>query len=182
MLALRGVLAVIFGIVALIWPDLTLTVLVLLFGAYALVDGIFLIIASIGSRNNDEQRWVGLLQGIAGVVAGILTFVWPDITALVLLYFIAAWALVTGVLEIVVAIQYRRAIEGEWLLVLAGISSIVFGLLLVIFPGAGALSLVWLIGIYEIFFGALLIVLAFRLRGLGDEPDRGRTPGTAAYR
>lgn len=156
--------------------------LVLLFGAYALVDGVFLIVASIGGRDGDDRWWVGLLQGIAGVVAGILTLVWPDITALVLLYFIAAWALITGVLEIVIAIQYRRALEGEWLMALAGIASILFGLLLFIFPRSGALSLIWLIGLYAIFFGVLLLLLGFRLRGLRGTTEPGGEARIPVYR
>lgn len=107
-----------------------------------------------------------LLEGLAGIVVGIMTLVWPSITALTLLYLIAAWAVITGVMEIVAAIQLRRVIEGEWMMVLSGIASIIFGIILFIFPGEGALGLTWLIGIYAIIFGVMLIVLAFRLRGM----------------
>lgn len=179
--ALRGVAAIIFGILAIIWPLLTLQVLVLLFGAYALVDGVFTVIAGIASHERNQRWWMMLLEGIAGIIVGILTFFWPGTTALVLLYFIAAWAIVTGVLEIVAAIQMRRIIENEWMMILAGIASILFGLLLFIFPGAGALSLVWLIGAYSIVFGILLIILALRLRGMPHGPAAtGTTPPTRA--
>jgi len=165
-LALRGVFAIIFGILALIWPDLTLFVLITLFGAYALVDGIFAVIAGIRSYGRNERWWAVLLEGVAGIILGVLTFLWPGTTALVLVYFIAAWALITGIFEIVAAIRLRKEIEGEWMLVLSGIVSILFGLFLVVAPGAGALGLTWVIGAYAVVFGILLIILAFRLRNL----------------
>lgn len=167
-LALRGVFAVIFGVLAIVWPELTLRALVLLFGAYALVDGIFAVIAGIARHQRSERWWAQLLEGVAGIIIGIVTFFWPRATALALLYLIAAWELVTGILEIAAAIQLRRIIRGEWVLLLSGIASIIFGLVLFVFPGAGALSLVWLIGVYSIVFGILLIFLAFRLRGMRD--------------
>lgn len=138
----------------------------LVFGAYALVDGVFGVINGISSYDERERWWVILLEGLAGIVVGIMTLVWPSITALTLLYLIAAWAVITGVMEIVAAIQLRRVIEGEWMMVLSGIASIIFGIILFIFPGEGALGLTWLIGIYAIIFGVMLIVLAFRLRGM----------------
>lgn len=136
----------------------------LVIGAYALVDGVFGVINGISSYDERERWWVILLEGLAGIVVGIMTLVWPSITALTLLYLIAAWAVITGVMEIVAAIQLRRVIEGEWMMVLSGIASIIFGIILFIFPGEGALGLTWLIGIYAIIFGVMLIVLAFRLR------------------
>src|SRR5512139_3036178 len=145
MFAVRGVAAVIFGVLALIWPGQTLQALVLVFGAFALVDGIFAVFAGIAARGTFDRWWAVLLEGIAGVVIGLLTFFWPNITALVLLYFIAAWALITGIFEIVTAIQLRRVIKNEWMYILGGLLSIIFGILLLVFPGAGALSLVWLI-------------------------------------
>jgi len=163
-LALRGVFAILFGVMALVWPGLTLATLILLFGAYALVDGIFAIVNGIRSYGERERWWVTLLEGIAGILIGIVTFFWPDLTALTLLTIIGVWAIFTGVTEIVGAIQLRKVIEGEWMYILGGIASVVFGALVILFPGAGALSLTWLIGIYAIIFGALFIILAFRLR------------------
>ncbi len=169
MYAVRGVVAVIFGVLALIWPGQALQALVLVFGAYALVDGIFAVIAGIAARGTFDRWWAQVLEGVAGVVMGLLTFFWPGITALVLLYFIAAWALITGIFEIVAAIQLRREITGEWMLILGGLLSIIFSVLLIVFPGAGAVSLVWMIGIYAIVFGISEMIFAFRLRGLRRE-------------
>ncbi|MCL4301565.1 MAG: HdeD family acid-resistance protein [Anaerolineae bacterium] len=163
-LALRGLAAVLFGLATFVWPDITLFVLVLMFGAYAFVDGIFALVAAFSDRAGKQRWWVLLLEGLAGIAAGILTFIWPGMTAFVLLYLIAAWAIVTGVFEVMAAIRLRREIEGEWLLALGGIASIIFGILMVIWPGAGALAVVWLIGSYAFVFGLLMIFLAFRLR------------------
>lgn len=163
-LALRGLAAVLFGLATFVWPDITLFVLVLMFGAYAFVDGIFALVAAFSDRAGKQRWWVLLLEGLAGIAAGILTFIWPGMTAFVLLYLIAAWAIVTGIFEVIAAIRLRREIEGEWLLALGGIASIIFGILMVIWPGAGALTVVWLIGSYAFVFGLLMIFLAFRLR------------------
>jgi len=167
--AVRGVVAIIFGVVAFAQPVQALQALVLVFGAYALVDGIFAIFAGIAASRYFDRWWAVLLEGVVGVVIGLLTFFWPNITALVLLYFIAAWALITGIFEIVAAIQLRRVITGEWALILSGLLSMVFGVLLFVFPAAGAVSMVWMIGVYAILFGITLIILAFRLRSLGRE-------------
>ena len=145
-LALRGCAVIIFGILALVWPSLTVLALVLLFGAFAFVDGIFAIIAGISARDSNERWWATILGGAGGIVIGLLTFFWPGATALALLYLVAAWAFVIGILHVVAAVQLRRVITGEWLMILGSILLIIFGLLLVIFPGPGALSLVWLIG------------------------------------
>jgi uncharacterized membrane protein HdeD (DUF308 family) len=164
-LAVRGGAAVLFGLMALIWPGITVLVLVLLFGAYALVDGVLALYAALAGRPGAEGRrgWL-VFEGVAGVLAGIGAVVWPGITALALLYLIAAWALVTGAAEIATAIRLRRDIEGEWLMALSGLLSIVFGVLAFVFPAAGALAVVWLIATYAIFFGGVVLVLAFRLR------------------
>src|SRR5918998_4046388 len=164
-LALRGLAAIIFGILAFVWPGITLWALILLFGAYMLVDGVFAIVAAVRVAGEAARWWLLLVEGILGVLAGIIAFVWPGLTALALLYFVAAWATVTGIFEIVGAIRLRREIEGEWALILSGALSVLFGVLLVVLgPGVGLLSLVWLIGVYAVAFGVLLLILAFRVR------------------
>ena len=130
-LVLRGLFAVLFGIMALAWPGITLGALVLLYGAYALADGVFAIAAVMAGRTGGRPWWSLLVEGLVGIAVGIMTFAWPGITALVLLYLIAAWAVVTGIFEIVAAIRLREEIRGEWLLALSGILSILFGLALV---------------------------------------------------
>jgi uncharacterized membrane protein HdeD (DUF308 family) len=169
-LLLRGIAAVLFGLAALFWPGLTLFVLVIFFGAYAFVDGIFAIAAGI--RGAGGRRWLLLAEGVLGVLAGLVAFFWPDITALVLLYVIAAWAIFTGILKVVLAISLRREIENEWLMTLSGVLSVVFGVILAVLPGVGLLSLVWLVGIYAVIFGVALIILGFRVRGHRRESSR----------
>jgi len=171
-LVLRGIAAIAFGILAFVWPAITLTALVFLWGAYALVDGVFAIVAGVKTYGENRRWWVLLLEGILGVLAGIVAFALPGITALVLLMLIAAWAIVTGVFEIAAAIQLRKEIKGEWLLALAGIASILFGVVLFLNPGPGALALVWLIGSYAILFGILLIALGLRLHSMARHVDR----------
>lgn len=167
MLGIRGLLAVLFGVVALVWPGLTLLALVLLFGAYALLDGVMAVIVSLRERKVFARWWVLLLEGLVGIAAGVLTFAWPAITALVLLYLIAGWAIVTGIFEIVAAFSGRLPVGVEWTLALAGILSVLFGVILGILPGVGLLSLVWVIGVYAIVFGILFIIRAFQFRGAG---------------
>jgi uncharacterized membrane protein HdeD (DUF308 family) len=166
--ALRGALAVVFGVVALIWPDITLRALVLLYGFYALVDGLLALAALLvgGNLVRERRGWL-IVEGVAGIAAGVIAFLWPEITALVLLYLIAAWAIATGVLEVAVAIWLRRELRGEWLLALGGIVSVVFGVFLIVRPGEGAVAVVWLIGLFAILFGGALIGLGLRLRRLG---------------
>ena len=171
-LVLRGIFAIAFGVLAFVWPHITLTALVFLWGAYALVDGAFAVAAGVKSYGENKRWWLLLIEGILGVIAGVLAFVIPGITALVLLMLIAAWAIVTGAFEIAAAIQLRKHITGEWLLALAGVASILFGVLLVLNPGAGALAVVWMIGAYAIVFGCLLIALGFRLHGMVKSADR----------
>jgi uncharacterized membrane protein HdeD (DUF308 family) len=167
---IRGIAAVLFGILAFMSPGLTLAVLILMFGAYALVDGIFSIIAGIAARNEVERWWWMIIVGVAGILTGILTFVWPGMTALVLLYIIAAWAIFAGIAQTMAAIRLRKEIEGEWALILGGIASVIFGVLLILVPGAGALASIWIIASYAIIFGIVMIVLAFRVRGLRAAP------------
>jgi len=163
-LGIRGLLAVLFGLAAIVWPRLTLLVLVLLFGAYALVDGVIAVVVSLQVRRVFTRWWVLLLEGLVGIIAGLLTFLWPGITALVLLYVIAFWAIVTGVFEIAAALSGWLPVAQEWSLALAGVLSVLLGVLLAILPGVGLLSLVWLIGVYAIVFGILLIIHAFQFR------------------
>jgi uncharacterized membrane protein HdeD (DUF308 family) len=175
-LALRGLFAILFGIAAFAWPGITLGALVLLYGAYALVDGVFAIAAAVVGRTDGMPWWALVLEGVAGIAVGIMTFAWPGITALVLLYLIAAWAVVTGIFEIVAAVRLRKEIQGEWLLALSGILSVLFGFALVFNPLAGALAVVWLIGAYAIAFGTLMIALAFRLRSWARQASSKVTP------
>jgi uncharacterized membrane protein HdeD (DUF308 family) len=163
-LALRGQLAVLFGLAAFVWPATTLTALVLLFGAYAMVDGLFAVVTAVTERTAYKQWWLWLLQGLAGIAVGVLTFVWPGITALACLYLVAARAIVIGLLEILLALRLRKEMEREWLLVLGGMASLLYGLALAIWPGAGALALLWLIAAFAVAFGVLLTIFAFRLR------------------
>jgi uncharacterized membrane protein HdeD (DUF308 family) len=166
LVVLRGVLAIIFGVLAFIWPGSVLAALVLLFGAYALVDGIFALGAGIVGHGDGTFRLALVLIGITGIAAGILTFFWPGLTALTLLYLIAGWAIITGVAQIVGAIRLRQVIDNEWTLIIGGVITVAFGALAIAFPGTGALSIIWLIGTYAILFGVLLVALGFRLRGM----------------
>lgn len=166
--ALRGALAVLFGVTALVWPDITLFALVLLFGAYSFVDGLFTLAAALGRRDRGRadsgSRLWALLQGLAGIIVGVLAFVWPGITALALLWLIAIWAIVIGLLEIIAAVRLRRELRREWLLGLSGAVTALFGILLIAWPAEGVLTLVTLIGISAVVFGIALLVFAVRLR------------------
>ena len=167
-LTVRGVAALVFGVLAVLWPELSLLVLVLLFGAFTFVDGMCALILALQRRHATARWWAPALQGLAGVLIGVLTFLWPGLTGLALLYLIAAWALITGVLEIVVAVWLRKVITGEWLLGLSGALSVLFAVLLVLFPSSGALTVVWLIAAYAIAAGITLVVLGLRLRRQED--------------
>lgn len=178
-LVLRGLVAVIFGVTALIWPDVTVATLIIFFGAYALVDGAFAVVAA---TQQEARRWTMLLRGAAGIAIGLVVFFWPVLTALALLYLIAGWAMATGGLEIAAAIRLRKEIKGVWMFVLSGIASLVFGALMVAWPGAGAVALVWLIASYALIFGGLLIGLGLRLRSLKPrQRDDIAVPHGAAY-
>ncbi len=165
LLLLRGVASIVFGVLAFIWPGLTLVALIFLWGAYAVVDGGIALWAAItGKAGELAPRWWLIIVGIVGILAGLVAFASPGLTAFFLLMFIAGWAIVVGALEIWGAIQLRKEIEGEWWLILSGLLSIAFGILLVARPGAGALALVWLIGSFAILHGCILIALALRLK------------------
>jgi uncharacterized membrane protein HdeD (DUF308 family) len=169
-IALRAVAALLLGVIAIFMPGLTLAAIVIVFGIYAIVDGVLAIIAAVrGFRRKD--RWGAmLLEGVVGIVAGAIALAQPGIGALALTYLVAAWALATGALEIVAAIRLRKTIRGELLLIIAGILSIVLAVLVAVFPGAGALLLVWWIGAYAIAYGLISLVLAFRVRTLTTAP------------
>jgi uncharacterized membrane protein HdeD (DUF308 family) len=160
---LRGLASIVFGVLAFMWPGLTLVVLVLMYGAFALVDGVLAIAGAIMGGRPGSRWWLALV-GLAGVVAGLLTFFWPGITAFVLLIFIAAWAIMIGAFQIVGAIRLRKEIDNEWLLILSGGVSVLFGFLLLAQPAAGALALVWIIAGYSVAFGIILVMFSFRLK------------------
>lgn len=163
-LAIRGVIALLFGVVAFLRPGAALTVLALLFAAYALLDGVLSLLAAYWRASRQDRWWMLAFEGLAGIAVAVLTAAWPAITVLALLYLVAGWAVVTGVLEVSAAVRLRRYLEGEWLLAIAGAVSIVFGLLLVIAPVAGQIVLAWWIGGYALFFGVMMLVLAAKLR------------------
>lgn len=171
--ALRGAIAILFGVAALLRPDITLVALVVLFGAYMLVDGVFAVATMFGGASEGRPRWLLLLEGVLGILAGLIAFLFPGIAAVALLYLISVWAIVTGVAEVVLAIELRREIEGEWAMIAGGVVSVVFGIILAVLPAVGILSLVWLIGIYAIAFGVLLLIMAFRVRGRGQANGDG---------
>jgi uncharacterized membrane protein HdeD (DUF308 family) len=176
-LALRGALAILFGLAALLRPGIALEALILLFGAYALVDGVFAIVGIFGGTRGGTPHWLLLIEGVAGILAGLIAFVLPGLTAVLLLYLIAAWAIITGISEIATAIRLRNEIRGEWAVIAGGVLSVLFGVLLaVIGPVAGLFSLIWLIGIYAVAFGIMLLFAGFRVRseqsGGTDRPSR----------
>ncbi len=161
---LRGIAGILFGVLAFAWPGLTLLTLVLFYGAYALIDGVIALGSAFTGSAKPIPTWWLILVGLSGIAAGVVTFAWPHITALLLILFIGAWAVVHGVFEIIGAIQLRHEIDNEWMLILAGVLSVIFGIAVMIAPGAGALGLIWAIAAYSIIFGVLLVGLAFRLR------------------
>jgi uncharacterized membrane protein HdeD (DUF308 family) len=167
LLVLQGILAIVFGVVAWVWPGLTVATLVILFGAYAFVVGVMHLAAAVGAFRMGDSPWPFIFRGVLGIGTGVVVALWPDISATALLYVIAAYAIIIGFYEVAAAIALRKVIDNEWLLAIAGIASIAFGVLAAIYPGDGAVAIVWTIGIYAIFFGGLLIALGFRLHGWG---------------
>ena len=167
-LLLRGLAAIAFGVLTWLWPGISLAALVLLFGAYALMDGVLAVWTALSGRKEYDGWWVLLLIGLLGIGVGVMTFATPGLTAYALLLYIAIWAIFRGVLEIATAIRLRKEIEGEWVLVLGGVISVAFGALILARPGAGALAVLSLIAIYAVLVGILLVMLAFKLRNLGS--------------
>lgn len=165
---LRGVLAIAFGLLAFFAPALGIGVLVGLFAAWAFIDGATNLVAGVQSRGRDRSWWLSILEGIVGIAAGVIALFFPVLAAEVLVLIIGAWAIITGIFEIVAAIRLREQITGELWLGLAGLCSILFGVVLFLFPGVGALGLVWLIGGFAIAFGALMVALGWRLRGINE--------------
>jgi len=178
-LALRGAAAILFGVLTMFAPGLSLYALVIMFGAYALVDGAFALASAFRGRAAGRAFGSLIIGGIASIVAGVLTFLWPGITALALLLLIAGWAVVTGVAEILAAVRLRKQIRGEWFLALSGVLSVVFGVMLFVFPGAGALAVAFWIGAYAMIYGALLLALSLRLRAW-TQRTHGEFPRGAA--
>ena len=167
-LLLRGLAAIAFGVLTWLRPGISLAALVLLFGAYSLVDGVLNAWTAIAGRHEEDHWWVLLLGGLLGIGIGMGYVPPPGLTTLALLFYIAIWAIARGLLEILAAIRLRKEIEGEWLLILAGLASVVFGVLLMARPGAGALAVLWLIAAYSVGFGVLMVVLAFKARSFVD--------------
>ncbi|MGO8855925.1 MAG: HdeD family acid-resistance protein [Steroidobacteraceae bacterium] len=172
LMLLRGIVAIGFGILIFAKPQISLQVLVYLFGAYALVEGTLGLWVAAQASKDIESWWVLLLWGLLGIAVGILAFVKPGITALALLFYIAIWAIATGVLEIVAAVRLRQLIKDEWLLILAGLASLAFGVALIVQPEAGALAVLWLIGAYAIVFGLLIVIFAFKIRSFVGKVTR----------
>jgi uncharacterized membrane protein HdeD (DUF308 family) len=163
LVVLRGVAAIIFGILAFAWPGITLLTLVLFWGAFALVDGVLAIISAVKGGNPMPRWWLAIV-GIAGIAAGALTFLMPGLTALVLVTFVAVWAIILGVMEVYGAIKLRKEIEGEWFLILNGALSVVFGILILWRPGIGAVALVYIIGAYAIILGVIYLMFGLKLK------------------
>jgi uncharacterized membrane protein HdeD (DUF308 family) len=166
LLIVRGIVGVVIGIVAFVFPGVTIAALVVIFGIYAVIDGLTNLMIGFTRRAGYGSPWLHALQGVVGIGAGVLTFIWPGVTALVLILFIGAWAIVTGILEAAAAIKLRKEIHGEWLLALNGILSIAFGLLVLMFPFAGVVGISWVLGTYAMIGGFVLIALGVRLRSV----------------
>jgi uncharacterized membrane protein HdeD (DUF308 family) len=164
LLLLRGIAAIVFGLLAFVWPGLTLVTLILFYGAFALVDGVIALVAAFTGGAKPLPTWWLVIVGLLGIAAGIATFAMPGITAIVLILFMGGWALAHGILEIIGAIRLRKEIDNEWMLIFSGVVSVLFGLIVLIAPGAGALGLVWAIAAYSIVFGISFVALALRLR------------------
>ena len=175
-LAIRGGLAVLFGILAVLMPGAALTFLVTLFGAYALLDGIFALLTAARFTHTDERWGLLVIEGVVGVVAGIVSFVHPAATALALVYLVAVWAILTGLVEIAAAVRLRKVIAGEWALGALGVASLLLGIGLLAAPRAALITIVWMIGVYALLFGFGLLSLAWHLRRLNTDHEQNRAP------
>ncbi len=181
MFAVRGVVGILFGVLVFLWPGAAWLFLISLFAAYALLDGCFALAAAFSGHAAGRRPWALAIEGILGISAGVLTILWPGITELVLLSLIAFWSLATGIFEIVAAFHLRKQIKGEWLLILSGALSVLFGVALVVMPFAGLLAIAWLIAAYSITFGSILLALGLRLRSWGRRhaPAAGQSKAMA---
>jgi len=175
LMVLRGIAALLFGVLAFVYPGMTAQVLVILFGAYSLVNGIFTLALAIRAPKGAPGIGTLVLLGLLGVAAGLVTFFYPGITAISLLAVIAAWAVITGIFEIAAAIKLRRQVSNEWVLILSGVLSVVFGVLVIAMPNAGALSIIWLIGTYAILFGIMMLTVAFKVKGVASKARAAAT-------
>ena len=167
-LLLRGIAAVIFGLLALFWPGLTVYLLLIVFGAYAIFDGIMAVIVAFQRKSEDDGWWAWALDGALSIIIGLMALFWPEATALAFVIWMAAWAVVAGIFRIIAAIRLRKEIEGEWALGLSGLLMVIWGVLMALIPAAGLLSLAWLIGVFALLIGGVMVVLSFRLRGMRD--------------
>ncbi len=172
-LVIRGITGIILGILTFAWPGITLVALVFLFAAYSLIDGVMSLIGAVRAAEAHERWGVLVLEGLVGIAAAAITVMWPAITTIALVFVIAAWAVITGVLEISAAIHLRKVISGEWLLILGGIASLLFGFLLVMVPVIGAVVIALWVGAYAFIFGVLLVALGFKLRSWGHDLRAG---------
>jgi len=173
LIILRGICALLFGVLAFVWPGLTLVALVTLFGAFAIANGIFSLVTSIQLARGTSGRGSLAFHGVLSILAGVITFSYPGLTAVSLLFVIAAWAIITGVAEIIFAVKLRKVLPHEWLMILSGVLSVVFGALIVAQPGVGALSIIWIIGAYAIVYGVSLLAGALWLKKFGSEIKAG---------
>ena len=180
-LVIRGLVGILFGIITFAWPGITFAALVIVFGAYALLDGVFSLVGAVKAAQAHERWGVLVFLGVTGIGAGVVTVLWPAITAFVLVCLIAAWAIVTGIFEITAAVRLRRYIEGEWLLALAGIASLVFGILIMIAPLAGALVIAFWVGAYALVSGVMLVTLGIKLRSWGRRQPTGHSVPLPAH-
>ncbi len=165
-LTVRGVFAILFGLVAWIWPQITVLALLLLFGAYALVDGAVLTGSAIRGGRGSARTWL-IGVGIVGILIGIMTLIWPAETGYVLLIIIASWAMILGALQIVTAVRLRKELPDEWFLIITGAISVIFGLLLFLWPAKSAIAVIWIIGLFALIFGVAMVTTSLRLRKLG---------------